>query len=131
MTDMEFDSGALLFRQIRRAKTFFHLSRMGLLVTLKVEGHMQSSQNSPLTRTIYRRPRERKSIPPQDQRSWLLLNEAAVLVGCSHATIHRLRRGEIEGIPRLPAVQVGKRKWVVLKTTLEQWQRENESLSAA
>jgi hypothetical protein len=59
------------------------------------------------------------------------LVEAAVLIGCSHATIHRLRRGEIKGIPRLPAVQVGKRKWVVLKTSLEQWQRENESLSAA
>ena len=92
---------------------------------------MQSSTNSQMTRTIHRPPRERKSIPPQEQRSWLLLTEAAVLIGCSHATIHRLRRGEIEGIPRLPAVQVGKRKWVVLKTSLEQWQRENESLSAA
>jgi hypothetical protein len=97
---------------------------MAVLVTLKVEGHMQSSKNLQITRTIHRRPRERKAIPPQDQRSWLLLVEAAVLIGCSHATIHRLRRGEIEGIPRLPAVQVGKRKWVVLKTSLEQWQRE-------
>jgi hypothetical protein len=112
-------------------KNCFNLSRVAFLVTLKVEGHMQSSKNLQITRTIHRRPRERKSIPPQDQRSWLLLVEAAVLIGCSHATIHRLRRGEIEGIPRLPAVQVGKRKWVVLKTSLEQWQRENETLSAA
>jgi hypothetical protein len=75
-----------------------------------------------------RRPR---ALPPPDQRSWLLLTEAASLIGCSKATAHRLRRGEIEGVPRLPTVQVGKRKWVVLKASLEQWQRENERISAA
>jgi hypothetical protein len=104
---------------------------MAFLVTLKIEGHMQSSKNAPMTRKVHRRSPERKSLPPADQRSWLLLVEAAVFIGCSHATIHRLRRGEIEGVPRLPAVQVGKRKWVVLKTSLEQWQRENERLPAA
>ena len=52
-------------------------------------------------------------------------------IGCSPATIHRLRRGEIAGVPRLPAVQVGKRKWVVLKESLERWQHENEQVSAA
>jgi len=77
-----------------------------------------------------RERRTRRSLPPPDRRSWLLLTEAAGLIGCSKATAHRLRRGEIEGVPRLPAVQVGKRKWVVLKASLEQWQRENERLSA-
>lgn len=80
------------------------------------------------------RTRERRthtSLPPLDQRSWLLLTEAASLIGCSKATAHRLRRGEIEGVPRLPTVQVAKRKWVVLKASLEHWQRENERHSAA
>lgn len=78
-----------------------------------------------------REGRTRRSLPPPDQRSWLLLTEAAALIGCSEATVHRLRRGEIDGVPRLPAVQVAKRKWVVLKASLEQWQRENERISAA
>jgi hypothetical protein len=78
-----------------------------------------------------RERRTRTSLLPPNQRSWLLLTEAASLIGCSKANAHRLRRGEIDGVPRLPAVQVGKRKWVVLKTSLELWQRENERLSAA
>jgi hypothetical protein len=75
--------------------------------------------------------RIRRPLPPPEQRSWLLLVEAAIQIGCSPATIHRLRRGEIDGVPRLPAVQVGKRTWVVLKESLERWQRENERVSAA
>lgn len=75
--------------------------------------------------------RARRPIPPTEQRSWLLLVEAAVQIGCSPATIHRLRRGEIAGVPRLPAVQVGKRKWVVLKESLQRWQEENERVSTA
>jgi hypothetical protein len=75
--------------------------------------------------------RNRKIVPPPAQRSWLSLVEAAVQIGCSRATIQRLRRGEIDGVPRLPAVQVGKRKWVVLKESLERWQHENEQFSAA
>jgi hypothetical protein len=75
--------------------------------------------------------RPRKPLPPPEQRPWLLLVEAAIQIGCSPATIRRLRRGEIDGVPRLPAVQVGKRKWVVLKESLERWKRENEQASAA
>jgi Helix-turn-helix domain len=73
----------------------------------------------------------RLSIPPVEQRSWLTLAEAARVIGCSKATLHRLRRGEIDGVPRLPTVQLGKRKWVVLKTSLAQWQHENERVCAA
>jgi hypothetical protein len=75
--------------------------------------------------------RTRKPIPAVDQRPWLLVDEVAAAIGCSSATAHRLRRGEIEGVPRLPSVQVGRKKWVVLKTTLEQWQRENEKMTSA
>jgi hypothetical protein len=77
------------------------------------------------------RQRTRKPLPPSDQRAWLLLMEAAVQIGCSPATVHRLRRGEIAGVARLPVVQVAKRKWVVLKDSLAQWQRENERITAA
>ncbi len=75
--------------------------------------------------------RTRRPLPPSDQRTWLLLVEAAVQIGCSPATVHRLRRGEIQGVAPLPVVQVAKRKWVVLKDSLKQWQRENERVSAA
>jgi hypothetical protein len=75
--------------------------------------------------------RYRKPLPPPEQRSWLLPLEAAIRIGCSKATIHRLRRGEITGVPPLPAVQVEKRKWVVLNDSLERWQHENEQVSAA
>ena len=75
--------------------------------------------------------RTRKPIPAINERPWLLLDEVAAAIGCSSATAHRLRRGEIEGVPRLPSVQVGRKKWVVLKATLEQWQRENEKMTAA
>ena len=74
--------------------------------------------------------RKRKPLPNPENRSWLLLDEVAAAIGCSSATAHRIRRGEIEGVPRLPAVQVGRKKWVV-KTSLEQWQRENEQMPAA
>jgi hypothetical protein len=73
----------------------------------------------------------RRPLRHPQQHSWLLLVEAAVQLGCSPATIHRLRRGEIDGVPRLPAVQVGKCKWIVLKDSMERWQHENEQISAA
>lgn len=75
--------------------------------------------------------RQRRPVPPPDSRQWLLLVEAAAAIGCSPATAHRLRRGEIDGVPKLPAVQVGKRKWVVLKSSLERWRQENEHITAA
>jgi hypothetical protein len=75
--------------------------------------------------------RTRKPAPPQETRSWLSLDEVAAVIGCSSATAHRLRRGQIDGVPRLPAVQVGRKKWVVLKASLEQWQRQNEQMTAA
>ncbi len=75
--------------------------------------------------------RARKPLPSPEQRSWLLLAEAGAQIGCSLATVHRLRRGEIAGVPRLPAVQVGKRKWIVLKDSLQRWQHQNEQVSAA
>ena len=45
--------------------------------------------------------RFRQSAPALEQRSWLLLAEVASLIGCSKATAHRLRRGEIDGVEQL------------------------------
>lgn len=102
---------------------------------------MQNLQAKPATHDILLAPKEQfrparkarsqRSLPPRDERSWLSLTEAAGLIGCSIATAHRLRRGEIDGVLRLPTVRVGKRKWVVLKASLERWQRENERISGA
>jgi hypothetical protein len=71
------------------------------------------------------------SMPALEQRAWLTLAEAAATIGCSKTTLHRLRRGQIPGVPRLPTVQVGSKKWVVLKASLAEWQRENERSCAA
>jgi hypothetical protein len=68
--------------------------------------------------------RNRKPLPPSGEPPWLLLVEAAVQIGCSPATIHRRWRGEIDGVARMPVVQIGKRKWIVLKESLGWWQRE-------
>ena len=101
------------------------------LSAITANPNVSSVQNERCRSNRVREARTRKSLPPPEQRSWLLLTEAASLIGCSKAIAHRLRRGEIDGVPRLPAVQVAKRKWVVMKASLEQWQRENERLSAA
>jgi hypothetical protein len=76
------------------------------------------------------RPRH-SFMPALEQRAWLTLAEAAATIGCSKTTLHRLRRGQIPGVPRLPTVQVGSKKWVVLKASLAEWQRENERSCAA
>lgn len=73
----------------------------------------------------------RNRIPPKSDRNWLSIGEVADAIGCSKATAHRLRRGEIDGVPRLPSVQVARRKWVVMKSSLQEWQRQNEQSSAA
>ncbi len=69
--------------------------------------------------------RLRKSIPPKSDRSWLLMDEVAEEIGCSKATVHRLRRGEINGVPQLPSVEVGRRKRVVMRSALQEWRRQN------
>ena len=74
--------------------------------------------------------RQKNRLPPVEERPWLLTEEVAIQVGCSKSMVHRLRRGEIPGVPPLPAVRVGKRKWVVLKESLARWQTQNERCQA-
>jgi hypothetical protein len=52
-------------------------------------------------------------------------NETALALGCSVATVHRLRRGLIAGAASLPCSRYG-RKTVFRKASLAQWQDHNE-----
>ena len=51
--------------------------------------------------------------------------ETALTLGCSVATVHRLRRGLIPGIEPLPFSQYG-RKIVFRKVSVGQWRERNE-----
>ena len=52
-------------------------------------------------------------------------NETALALGCSVATVHRLRRGVIPGVEPLPCSQYG-RKFVFRKASIARWQENNE-----
>jgi len=52
--------------------------------------------------------------------------EAALTLGCSVATVHRLRRGLIPGIEPLPFCQYG-RKIVFRKVSIVRWRESNET----
>jgi hypothetical protein len=60
----------------------------------------------------------------------MVASETALALGCSVATVHRLRRGLIPGVGRLPAVQFG-RKFVFLKSSVAQWRDANEKIGLA
>ena len=71
--------------------------------------------------TTPKRTRKRCSLPPQETRDWMTGNETALVLGCSVATVHRLRRGVIPGIEPLPCSQYG-RKFVFRRTSIARWQ---------
>jgi len=52
-------------------------------------------------------------------------SETALVLGCSVATVHRLRRGLIPEIEPLPCIQYG-RKVVFRKLSIAQWRERNE-----
>jgi hypothetical protein len=65
-----------------------------------------------------------------ETRDWLTAEETAAALGCSVATVHRLRRGLIAGVAVLPAVAVGTRKFIFRKSTIAYWQDQNEKGTA-
>jgi hypothetical protein len=71
------------------------------------------------------RTRTRRPLPPLEARDWMTAHETALALGCSLATVHRLRRGLIGGIEPLPCIQYG-RKFVFRKTSVAGWQDRNE-----
>jgi hypothetical protein len=52
-------------------------------------------------------------------------SETALALGCSVATVHRLRRGLIPGVEPLPCSQYG-RKYVFRKVPIALWRENNE-----
>jgi hypothetical protein len=81
---------------------------------------------SPLANDGAQRKRARRPLPALETRDWLTAEETALALGCSVATVHRLRRGLIEGVAILPAVAVGTRKFIFRKATVARWQEQNE-----
>ncbi len=71
--------------------------------------------------------RSRRPVPAIESRDWMTASETAMALGCSVATVHRLRRGRILGVAMLPAVPVGSRKFVFRKASIRRWQDQNES----
>jgi hypothetical protein len=70
--------------------------------------------------------RNRRPLPPQESRDWMIANETALLLGCSVAMVHRLRRGLIPGIAPLPCIQYG-RKVIFSKASTARWRNDNEN----
>ena len=62
-------------------------------------------QPNAVERTTRKKTRNRRPLPPLQAREWMTANEAALTLGCSAATIHRLRRGLISGVELLPCSQ--------------------------
>src|SRR5437762_13860124 len=76
-------------------------------------------------RTTRKKHRNRRPLPPQEARDWMTPNETALALGCSVATIHRLRRGLIPGVEPLPCSRYG-RKSIFRKASIVRWLDDNE-----
>jgi len=56
----------------------------------------------------------------------LTAKEVAVELRCSRAQVYKLINGEVPGIQKLPAVPLGKKKKVVMRSSLEAWKHAVE-----
>ena len=95
-----------------------------------MEPHITLDQSDRSTSANRKGGRNRRALPPPESRDWLTPPEAALALGCSVATVHRMRRGLIAGTRPLPCSQYG-RKIVFRKASLAQWQDENEKTGLA
>jgi hypothetical protein len=68
---------------------------------------------------------KRRSLQPIDARDWMTPYETALAIGCSVATVHRLRRGLLPGIEPLPFCQYG-RKVIFRKMSAASWRERTE-----
>ena len=87
-------------------------------------------QPNAVARTTQRKTRNRRPLPPLEARDWMTPTETALTLGCSVATVHRLRRGVIPGVEPLPCSQYG-RKFIFRKTSIARWQDDNEQRRVA
>jgi hypothetical protein len=76
------------------------------------------------------RRRARCPFPPLEVRDWMTPVETALALGCSIATVHRLRRGLIFGVEPLPSIQYG-RKVIFRKSSVAHWLERNEKCALA
>jgi len=83
------------------------------------------NQPHEVAKTTRTRTRNRRPLPPQEARDWMTPNETALTLGCSVATVHRLRRGLIKGIEPLPCNQYGRRV-VFRKASVAGWRERAE-----
>ena len=90
-----------------------------------MESHIGIHQPSRADSGARRKPRARRPLPPQELRDWLTPTETALALGCSVATIHRLRRGLIPAIEPLPFTQYG-RKIIFRKAPIAAWRERIE-----
>jgi len=90
-----------------------------------MEQLIKPDQPSGVARTTRKKTRGRRPLPPLEARDWMTPIETARMLGCSVATIHRLRRGLIPGIELLPCCEYG-RKVVFRKLSTARWRERNE-----
>jgi hypothetical protein len=95
-----------------------------------MEPHIALELPNGFARTTCKKTRHRRPLPPQAARDWMTPNETAHALGCSVATVHRLRRGLIRGIDPLPCSQYG-RKFVFRKASIARWQDHTENRGLA
>jgi hypothetical protein len=74
--------------------------------------------------------RTRRPLPPSECRDWMTPQETALVLGCSVATVHRMRRRLIPGVEPLPYSQYG-RKVVFRKASVARWRERNEKSGLA
>ena len=78
-----------------------------------------------LTFPLTRSRRSRRPLPPPEARDWMTPHETALALGCSVATVHRMRRGLISRVEPLPFSQYG-RKSEFRKLPIARWRERNE-----
>jgi hypothetical protein len=87
-------------------------------------------QANGVARTTHKKIRNRRPLPPLEARDWMTANETALALGCSVATVHRLRQGVIPGVEPLPCSRYG-RKMIFRKASIARWQDNNEQRGLA
>jgi hypothetical protein len=91
-----------------------------------VEQPITLDQPDGVASTTHQKTRNRHQLLPLEARDWMTPTETALTLGCSVATVHRLRRGLIPGVEALPCCQYG-RKVVFRKLSIARWRERNET----
>lgn len=60
----------------------------------------------------------------------LTAREVVVELRCSRAQVYKLINGEVPGVRKLPAIPLGRKKKVVMRSSLESWKRAVEIRAA-